>query len=70
MEAVVPGFRLGADELFCPKKGNSRLPMPLSTMLRIHFMPQWFGYTDPAMEDGQYAFPCFPSFLDSMLLKM
>jgi len=26
--------------------------MPLATMLRIHFMQQWFGYSDPAMEEA------------------
>lgn len=24
--------------------------MPLGTMLHIHFLQQWFGFTDPAME--------------------
>jgi transposase, IS5 family len=26
--------------------------MPLGTMSRFHFMPQWFGYSDPAMEEA------------------
>ena len=48
MDTVVPWSRLEAlIEPFYPKKGNGRPPMPLSTMLRIHFMQQWFGYSDP-----------------------
>ena len=51
METVVPWSRLEAlIEPFYPMKGNGRPPMPLGTMLRIHFMQQWFGYSDPAME--------------------
>jgi len=28
--------------------------MALSTMLRIHFMQQWYALSDPAMEDALY----------------
>lgn len=53
MEMVVPWSQLeGLIEPFYPKKGNGRPPMPLETMLRIHFMQQWFGYSDPAMEES------------------
>jgi len=37
-----------------PKKGNGRQPMPLERMLRIYFMQQWYGLSDPAMEDSLY----------------
>jgi len=37
-----------------PKGGNGRQPMPLERMLRIYFMQQWYGLSDPAMEDGLY----------------
>jgi IS5 family transposase len=58
METVVPWFRLeGLIEPFYPKKGNGRPPMPLGTMLRIHFMQQWFGYSDPAMEEALHDVP-------------
>ena len=58
MEAVVPWSRLEAlIEPFYPKKGNGRPPMPLGTMLRIHFMQQWFGYSDPAMEEALHDVP-------------
>lgn len=39
METVVPWAHFEAlIEPHYPKKGNGRPPMPLSTMLRIHFM--------------------------------
>ena len=31
-----------------------RQPYPLQTMLRIHLMQNWFGYSDPAMEEALY----------------
>ena len=45
MEAVVSWSRLEAlIKTFYPKKGNGRPPMLLGVMLRIHFMPQRFGW--------------------------
>jgi len=37
-----------------PKKGNGRQPMPVERMLRIYFMQQWYGLSDPGMEDALY----------------
>ena len=37
-----------------PKAGNGRQPMPMEGMLRIYFMQQWYGLSDPAMEDALY----------------
>ncbi len=37
-----------------PKAGNGRKPMPLEMMLRIYFLQQWYGLSDPAMEDSLY----------------
>lgn len=55
MEQVVPWDRLLAViEPHYPKKGNGRPPYPLMTMLRIHLMQNWFGYSDPAMEEALY----------------
>lgn len=63
MERVVPWARLEARvEPFYPKKGNGRPPMPLGTMLRIHFMQQWFGYSDPAMEEALHDIPLLRQF--------
>ena len=55
MEQVVPWDRLLAViEPHYPKKGNGRPPYPLMTMLRIHLMQNWFGYSDPAVEEALY----------------
>lgn len=37
-----------------PKAGNGRRPYPLSTMLRIHFMQNWYNLSDEGMEDALY----------------
>jgi IS5 family transposase len=37
-----------------PKAGNGRQPMLLERMLRIYFMQQWYGLSDPGMEDALY----------------
>ena len=39
---------------YYPKAGNGRQPMPLERMLRIYFLQQWYGLSDPAMEDALY----------------
>jgi IS5 family transposase len=63
METVEPWSRLEAlIEPFYPRKGNGRPPMPLGTMLRIHFMQQWFGYSDPAMEEALHDVPLLRQF--------
>jgi len=37
-----------------PKAGNGRRSSELSAMVRIHFMQQWYGLSDPAMEEALY----------------
>ncbi len=55
MDAVIPWARLAAlVEPVYPKAGNGRRPYGLETMLRIHFMQQWFALSDPAMEEALY----------------
>ncbi len=55
MEKVVPWDALLAlIAPVYPKGGNGRPPYPLQTMLRIHLMQNWFGYSDPAMEEALY----------------
>ena len=52
MEAVLPWKDLQAIiEPHYPKRGNGRPPIPLPIMLRIYFMQQWFGLSDPAAEE-------------------
>jgi IS5 family transposase len=58
MEQGVPGTRLeGLIEPCYPKKGNGRPPLELRTLLRIHFLPPWFGYAAPALEEALYDLP-------------
>src|SRR5258708_9056347 len=54
-EQVVPWLALEAllDPIY-PKAGRGRHPYALQTMLRIHLMQNWFGYSDPAMEEALY----------------
>jgi transposase, IS5 family len=63
MERVVPWTALV--ELVAPhapesKKG--RPPFPIETMLRIHFMQQWFTLSDPAMEEALHDIALFREF--------
>ena len=55
MEQVVPwNSLLGLIGPFYPEAGNGRHPYPLATMLRVHLMQNWFGLSDPAMEEALY----------------
>ena len=54
-EQVVPWKSLlNLIEPFYPIAGGGRQPYPLETMLRIHLMQNWFGLSDPAMEEALY----------------
>jgi transposase, IS5 family len=56
MDRVVPwAALLAVIEPHYPRPpGAGRRPYPLSTMLRVHLMQNWFGYSDPAMEEALY----------------
>ena len=46
-----------------PKLGRpGRQPYPLATMLRIHFLQQWYALSDPAMEEALYDTPAMRRF--------
>ena len=47
-----------------PKAGNGRHPLPMERMLRIYFMQQWYGLSDPAMEDALYDIESMRRFAD------
>jgi len=55
MEQVVPWGRL-VERLrpLYPKGERGRPPIGLERMLRIHFLQQWYGLADEAMEDALY----------------
>lgn len=56
MNRVVPWVDLVQKiERHYPQSGKpGRQPYKLETMLRIHFMQQWFALSDPAMEEALY----------------
>lgn len=55
MEQVVPWHALLQEiEPVYPVAGRGRRPYPIQTMLRIHLMQNWFGLSDPAMEEALY----------------
>jgi IS5 family transposase len=45
-----------------PKAKTGRPPFPIETMLRIHDMQQWFGLSDPAMEEALHDMPVLREF--------
>jgi IS5 family transposase len=65
MEKVVPWKALiDLIEPFYPKTSSKggRPPYPLSTMLRIHLLQQWYALSDPAMEDTLIEVPSMRRF--------
>ena len=65
MTLVVPWAELVA--LIAPHAPTSstkggRPPFAVETMLRIHFLQQWFNLSDPAMEEALYDTPMFREF--------
>ena len=65
MNLVVPWSELvGLIAPHAPARGSQggRPPFAVSTMLRIHFLQQWFNLSDPAMEEALYDTPMFREF--------
>jgi len=55
MERVVPWQELLAlIQPHYPKVGRGRRPYPITAMLRIHLMQNWFGLSDPGKEEALY----------------
>ncbi|MGS0541138.1 IS5 family transposase [Xanthomonas oryzae pv. oryzicola] len=53
-----------------PKSGQpGRQPYPLETMLRIHFLQQWYALSDPAMEEALYEIASMRQFARLSLLE-
>ena len=53
MEAILPWDELlkPIEERY-PTAGQGRRPVPAEVMLRIYFLQQWYGLSDPGMEDS------------------
>ena len=63
MERVVPWAALVALVApHAPESKKGRPPFPIQTMLRIHFMQQWFTLSDPAMEEALHDIALFREF--------
>ena len=73
MNRVVPWAELVALVApFAPEGKKGRPPFAVSTMLRIHFMQQWFGLSDPAMEEALFDVPLYREFagLDNWMTRL
>jgi IS5 family transposase len=58
MDTVVPWAALVELIAPCYSEGRTgRSPFALETMLRVHFMQQWFSLSDPAMQEALFDTP-------------
>lgn len=65
MNLVVPWAELIAlIEPHAPAGKTGRPPFAVPTMLRIHFMQQWFGLSDPAMKEALHDVPLYREFAE------
>ena len=63
MNCVVPWADLvGLVTPFAPHGRRGRPPFAVETMLRLHFMQQWFRLSDPAMEEALHDVPLYREF--------
>ena len=63
MEQVVPWAALVAlIAQYYPEGRTGRSLFALETMLRIHFLQQWFSLSDPAMEEAFFDVPLYREF--------
>ena len=70
MELVVPWKALlGLIEPHYSVAGRGRPPYPLASMLRVHLMQNWFGLSDPAMEEALYEITPMRAFAGLSLMK-
>jgi IS5 family transposase len=63
MERVVPWAALvQVVEPYYPRARTGRPAFGIETMLRIHYLQQWFALSDPAMEEALHDMPVFREF--------
>jgi len=57
---------------YAPEGRRGRPPFAVEAMLRIHFLQQWFGLSDPAMEEALHDIPLYREFagLDSWTTRL
>ena len=65
MDRVVPWQELVAliGPHYWGKSTTGRPPFACELMLRIHFLQQWFGHSDPAMEESLHDVPMYREFI-------
>ena len=64
MERVVPWAALVAlIAPYYPEGRTGRPPFALETMLRTHFLQQWFSLSDPVMEEAFFDVPLYREFV-------
>ncbi len=65
MNLVAPWAELAsliAPHAPAPGAKGGRPPFAVETLLRVHFLQQWFNLSDPAMEEALYDTPMFREF--------
>ena len=63
MQTVVPWAELvSLIAPYAPEGKKGRPPFAVESMLRVHFMQQWFTLSDPAMEEALHDVPLFREF--------
>jgi IS5 family transposase len=63
MDVVVPWAALvELIQPFAPEGKKGRPPYPVEAMLRVHCLQQWFGLSDPAMEEALFEVPLYREF--------
>ena len=63
MDRVMPwGDLVAVVSPYTRESKTGRPPFAVLTMLRIHFMQQWFTLSDPAMEEALHDVPLFREF--------
>ncbi len=73
MNRVVPWAALVAIvHPHAPPAKTGRPPFAVETMLRIHYLQQWFGLSDPAMEEALHDVPLYREFarLDTPMSRL
>ena len=73
MNRVVPWSALVAlIEPHAPRARTGRPPFAIETMLRVHFLQQWFRLSDPAMEEALHDVPLYREFagLDGTVVRL
>jgi len=70
MESVVPwGELVSLIAPYYPEGRTGRPPFSLHTMLRVHFLQQWFNLSDPAMEEAFFDTPLYREFAQLEVLS-